>query len=256
MKNYKKALLATMVIAAMPLLAATSNTPINVTTFDDEDGDNLNACSLREALKTAETRKSFGGCEVTDILSTTQKVIQLKAGTYVLNTELTPKVEVSIWGESPVDWQKKSVLTNDYPAQTDLKTTIEVKNNSRIFNTTLANKALALSNIILRNGKTPDRGGAIYAGANVTLQNTKILNSQAGLGGGAIFLAGPTASLSITNSLIQDNQSPIGSVLAMSCFNDNVYSKRDISITGSSLISNGSSSSKSVLDCCGEPKVT
>ena len=256
MKNYKKALLATMVIAAMPLLAATSNTPINVTTFDDEDGDNLNACSLREALKTAETRKSFGGCEVTDILSTTQKVIQLKAGTYVLNTELTPKVEVSIWGESPVDWQKKSVLTNDYPAQTDLKTTIEVKNNSRIFNTTLANKALALSNIILRNGKTPDRGGAIYAGANVTLQNTKILNSQAGLGGGAIFLAGPTASLSITNSLIQDNQSPIGSVLAMSCFNDNVYSKRDISITGSSLISNGSSSSKSVLDFCGEPKVT
>ena len=256
MKNYKKALLATMVIAAMPLLAATSNTPINVTTFDDEDGDNLNACSLREALKTAEIRKSYGGCEVTDILSTTQKVIQLKAGIYRLNTELTPKVDVSIWGESPVDWQKKSVLTNDYPAQTDLKTTIEVKNNSRIFNTTLANKALALSNIILRNGKTPDRGGAIYAGANVTLQNTKILNSQAGLGGGAIFLAGPTASLSITNSLIQDNQSPIGSVLAMSCFNDNVYSKRDISITGSSLISNGSSSSKSVLDFCGEPKVT
>jgi len=69
-------------------------------------------------------------------------------------------------------------------------------------------------------------------------------------------LAGPTASLSITNSLIQDNQSPMGSVLAMSCFNDNVYSKRDISITGSSLISNGSSSSKSVLDFCGEPKVT
>lgn len=99
MKNYKKALLATMVIAAMPLLAATSNTPINVTTFDDEDGDNLNACSLREALKTAETRKSFGGCEVTDILSTTQKVIQLKAGTYVLNTELTPKADVSIWGK-------------------------------------------------------------------------------------------------------------------------------------------------------------
>lgn len=256
MKNYKKALLATMVIAAMPLLAATSNTPINVTTFDDEDGDNLNACSLREALKTAEIRKSYGGCEVTDILSTTQKVIQLKAGTYTLNTELTPKVDVSIWGESPVDWQKKSVLTNDYPAQTDLKTIIEVKDHSRIFNTTIANKALALSNIILRNGKTIDRGGAIYAGANITLQNTKILNSHADLGGGAIFLAGPSASLSITNSLIQDNQSPIGSVLAMSCFNDNVYSKRDISITGSSLISNGSSSSKSMLDFCGEPNVT
>lgn len=256
MKNYKKALLATMVIAAMPLLAATSNTPINVTTFDDEDGDNLNACSLREALKTAEIRKSYGGCEVTDILSTTQKVIQLKAGTYTLNTELIPKVDVSIWGESPVDWQKKSVLTNDYPAQTDLKTTIEVKDHSRIFNTTIANKALALSNIILRNGKTTDRGGAIYAGANITLQNTKILNSYADLGGGAIFLAGPSASLSITNSLIQDNQSPIGSVLAMSCFNDNVYSKRDISITGSSLINNGSSSSKSMLDFCGEPNVT
>lgn len=256
MKNYKKAVLATMVIAAMPLLAATSNTPINVTTFEDEDGDNLNACSLREALKTAEIRKSYGGCEVADILSTTQKVIQLKAGIYRLNTELTPKVDVSIWGESPVDWQKKSVLTNDYPAQTDLKTTIEVKNNSRIFNTTVGNKNLALSNIILKNGKTTDRGGAIYAGANITLQNTKILNSQAELGGGAVFLAGPSASLSITNSLIQGNQSPIGSVLAMSCFNDNVYSKREISITGSSLIGNGSSNSKSMLDFCGEPNVT
>lgn len=256
MKNYKKAVLATMVIAAMPLLAATSNTPINVTTFEDEDGDNLNACSLREALKTAEIRKSYGGCEVTDILSTTQKVIQLKAGIYRLNTELTPKVDVSIWGESPVDWQKKSVLTNDYPAQTDLKTTIEVKNNSRIFNTTVGNKNLALSNIILKNGKTTDRGGAIYAGANITLQNTKILNSQAELGGGAVFLAGPSASLSITNSLIQGNQSPMGSVLAMSCFNDNVYSKREISITGSSLIGNGSSNSKSMLDFCGEPNVT
>lgn len=256
MQNYKKAALAIMVIATMPLLAATSNVPINVNTFEDEDGENLNACSLREALKTADIRKSYGGCQVTDILSTTQKVIQLEAGTYMLNTELTPKVDVSIWGKSPVDWQKKSVLTNDYPAQTEIQTIIQAKNGTRLFNTAIENRALALSNIALKNGVTTDRGGAIYAGGNITLQNTKILSSQANLSGGAIYLAGPSASLNISNSLIQGNNSPIGSVLAMSCFNDNVYSKRDISITQSSLVYNGSNNSKSMLDFCGEPNVT
>ncbi|ENU68511.1 hypothetical protein F978_03248 [Acinetobacter baumannii NIPH 615] len=56
MKNYKKAVLALAVLAAMPLFADTANQRIEVTTFADEDGENPNACSLREAIKVAETR--------------------------------------------------------------------------------------------------------------------------------------------------------------------------------------------------------
>ena len=40
----------------------------------------------------------------------------------------------------------------------------------------------------------------------------------------------------------------------MSCFNDNVYSKRKINISGSSLVQNGSTASSSTLEFCGEPE--
>lgn len=255
MKNYKKGILATMVVATMPLFAATSNDIIKVNTFVDEDGENNNACSLREALKAAEIRKNYGGCVVTDILSATRKQIQLEAGNYVLKKELVPNVNVVIYGAAPVDWEKKSLITNQYPAQTALKTTIDGNNNSRIFNTTTGLKPLTLNNLILKNGKTNDRGGAIYAGAEISLQNVQILASQASVSGGAIFLAGPTTGLTILNSVIKNNQSPIGSVLGMSCFNDNVYSKRKIDITSSSLIQNGSTNSTSIFNFCGEPTV-
>ncbi|NNP70900.1 CSLREA domain-containing protein [Acinetobacter sp. Ac_5812] len=257
MRNYKKTLLATMIMATMPLLAATSSEPIKVTTFIDEDGENLNACSLREALKTAETRISYGGCTVTDKLSTTQKVIQLEKGTYTLKKELAPNVDVLIIGASPVDWQEKNVLINDivnqYPAQLTLQTTIKA-DNSRIFNTTIGAKSLSLRNLILSGGNTIDSGGAIYAGANIALESAQVLNSKA-KEGGAIFLAGPSASLVLSKSLIQGNQAEKGSVLAMSCFNDITYAKHNINIASNSFVNNGSENSNSMFEFCGEPTV-
>ncbi|ERP95058.1 membrane protein [Acinetobacter sp. COS3] len=256
MKNYKKGILATMVVASMPLIAATSTDIIKVTTFADEDGENTNACSLREALKTAEIRRPYGGCSTTDILTSTTKQIQLEEGTYTINSELVPKVAVAIYGATPLNWEKKNVITNRYPAQTALKTVIDAKNGSRIFNTTAGNNALILNNLVLKNGKTADRGGAIYAGADVNLNNVQVLSSSAGVSGGAVFLAGPVAGLSVANSVIRGNQSPVGDVLGMSCFNDNVYSRREISFTSSSIISNGSNASTSIFNFCGEPSIT
>lgn len=256
MKNYKKTLLATMVLATMPLFAATSSVPIKVTTFADEDGENSNACSLREALKTAAERKPYGGCQVTDTSPATLKSIQLEAGTYTLDRELTPTVDVVISGKSPVDWEKRNVINNDYPAQTALQTTIDAKNSGRIFNTTGNNSALSLNDVVLSNASSSDRGGAIYAGGNVSLKNTHIINARAAVGGGAIFLAGPSSSLSITGSLLKNNKAPLGSLLAMSCINDNVYSKRNIEIIRSALIANGAENSGSMLDFCGEPTVS
>ncbi|MGE8642983.1 CSLREA domain-containing protein [Acinetobacter vivianii] len=253
MKNYKKTLLATLVLATMPLFAATSSAPIQVTTFVDEDGENNYACSLREALKTAADRKPYGGCQVTDTSPATTKSIQLEAGTYVLDRELAPKIDIVILGKSPVDWEKRSVITNDYPAQTVLKTTIDARGKGRIFNTTGNNSSLTLNDIILKNGKTSDRGGAIYAGGNVSLQNVQILDGEAGISGGAVFLAGSSSSLNIVSALLKNNKAPLGSLLAMSCINDNVYSKRNIEVKTSSLIANGTANSSSMLEFCGEP---
>lgn len=254
MKNYKKALLALAVLANMPLFADTTNQRIEVTTLADEDGENANACSLREAIKVAETRKSAYGCTVYNL--NTDQVIQLKAGTYTLNKELVPNANISIYGygERKEDqiWSEKNVLTNDYPALPKLQTRINAAGKSRIFNTAENQKALFLQNIILENGTASNQGGAIYAGGDVTLLNTQILNSQAPKGG-AIFLGGNEVDLSISHSLVQGNQATTGSVLAMSCFNGTEYAKRDVTFTSSSIINNGLNNSASTFEFCGEP---
>lgn len=256
MKNYKKALLATMVVATMPLMAAgTSGTPIKVTTFEDEDGDNLNACSLREALKTAADRVSYGGCAVTDTLSSTTKVIQLEKGVYTLKKELTPTVSVSILGATPADWEGKNVLINDvvnqYPAQIPLKTTIKAE-SSRIFNTTRGASNLTLTNLILTGGRASDFGGAIYAGADVLLQSSQILDSQAIKEGGAIFMAGPSSTLTMVKSVIQGNKAAKGSVLSMDCTTDARYIQNKATLTANSFVDNGSQNSSSMFEFCGE----
>lgn len=255
MKNYKKALLALAVISAMPLFADTTTGRIDVTTFDDEDGDNTNACSLREAIKTAELRKSYGGCTVIDTRETTQKSIQLKAGVYTLNKELVPNANIAIFGADPVDWQKKSVLTNDYPAQLDIQTRINAQGKSRIFNTTTYKQPLTLNNVILENGVTTGQGGAIYAGADIALQNSQILSSQA-TNGGAIYLASPNITLSVNHSLLKGNNATQGSVLSMGCFSDTVYAPRTITLTSNSIVNNGNNASTSTFEFCGKPSAT
>ncbi|MDA3450310.1 MULTISPECIES: CSLREA domain-containing protein [Acinetobacter] len=255
MKNYKKALLALAVIAAMPLFADTTAGRIDVTTFDDEDGENTNACSLREAIKTAELRKSYGGCTVIDTRETTQKSIQLKAGIYTLDKELVPNTNIAIFGADPVDWQKKSVLTNDYPAQLDLQTRINAQGKSRIFNTTTYKQPLTLNNVILENGVTIGQGGAIYAGADIALQNSQILSSQA-TNGGAIYLASPNITLSVNHSLFKGNNATQGSVLSMGCFSDTVYAPRTITLTSNSIVNNGNTASTSTFEFCGKPSAT
>ncbi|WP_336167512.1 CSLREA domain-containing protein [Acinetobacter sp. 161(2023)] len=253
MKNYKKAFLALAVIAAMPLFADTTNGRIDVTTFADEDGENTDACSLREAIKTAELRKSYGGCTVIDTRESTQKSIQLKAGTYTLTKELVPNVNIAIFGADPVDWQNKSVLTNDYPAQIALQTHINAQGKSRIFNTTTYKQPLSLNNTSLENGVTTGQGGAIYAGADLSLQNSQILSSQA-VSGGAIYLASPDITLSLNHSLLQYNNATQGSVLSMGCFSDTVYAPRTITLLSNSIIRNGDINSASTFEFCGKPQ--
>jgi len=255
MKNYKKAFLALAVIAAMPLFADTTTGRIDVTTFDDEDGENTNACSLREAIKTAELRKSYGGCTVIDTRETTQKSIQLKAGIYTLTKELVPNANIAIFGADPVDWQKKSVLTNDYPAQLELQTRINAQGKSRIFNTTTYKQPLSINNVILENGVTTGQGGAIYAGADIALQNSQILSSRA-TSGGAIYLASPNITLSVNHSLLKGNNATQGSVLSMGCFSDTVYAPRTITLTSNSIVNNGDTATTSAFEFCGKPTAT
>ena len=249
MKNYKKGLLTLMVLSAMSLMAA-EDTFIYVTTFDDEDGENLNQCSLREAIKTAADNKAYGGCNAGDTRLGQKDRIQLKAGTYKLKRELVPQSVLEIYGAEPLDYSSKHVLTDTYPATIALKTTISGENQTRIFNSSLSKYGTSFKNVILANGNSTGLGGAIYAGAGINLNNVAIVNSHAAQGG-AIYLDGDI-SLNIDHGLIQANQAPQGSVLAMTCQNNLLFTKPTISIQNSSIVANGASNNASIIDICGE----
>ena len=135
MKNYKKGILALAILSTMSLMAAEDKT-IYVTTFDDEDGENVEKCSLREAVTAASTHKAYGGCPVGQVDASMTNVIQLEEGEYKLTRELQPNSSLSILGKLPANYRKADVLTNTFPAVTALKTTISGQGKSRIFNTT------------------------------------------------------------------------------------------------------------------------
>ena len=252
MKNYKKGILALAILSTMSLMAAEDKT-IYVTTFDDEDGENVEKCSLREAVTAASMHKAYGGCPVGQVDASMTNVIQLEEGEYKLTRELQPNSSLSILGKLPANYRKADVLTNTFPAVTALKTTISGQGKSRIFNTTnLKKPALNLTNIILKDGYSSDTGGALYLGSTSVLTNVQILNSKA-KSGGAIFLNDIDTGLTINRGIIQGNDATEGSVLAMTCNDNLVYTNRTINITGVSILGNGSSSSLSTMTFCGQP---
>ena len=134
MKNYKKGVLILSILSAMSLIAAEDKT-IYVNTFADEDGENPEKCSLREAVTAASLHQAYGGCPAGQPKPTMTNIIQLEEGEYKLKKELQPNAAISIVGKLPADYSKANILTNSYPALTANKTIINAESNSRIFNT-------------------------------------------------------------------------------------------------------------------------
>ena len=253
----KKTLLTLSILAAFPLMAATSDSVIYVTTFDDENGENSAACSIREALVAAEQNQPFGGCSAGNVNSSVTDVIQLKAGTYQLTKTLYPKSAVRIVGDAATNWNNKNPITNDYPKILPIATTIKGNNQFSLFDTTSIQKpTLILNNVELSNGYSSTRGAAIDVGGALNLSRVIISQSNAQDQGGAIYLSGVSSTLSMDNSIIRNNQAAQGAALGMSCLDGLAFTPRTITITNSSVIANGGSNTKSILNLCGSPTVT
>ena len=255
MKNYKKGILLLSILSAMSLIAAEDKT-IYVNTFTDEDGENPEKCSLREAVTAASLHQAYGGCPAGQSKPTMTNIIQLEEGEYKLKKELQPNAAISIVGKLPADYSKANILTNSYPALTANKTIINAESNSRIFNTSQLNKpGLSLSNITLKNGYSSAEGGTIYAGGTIELNNVSILNSKAKVGG-AIFLNDVNSSVTIGGGTFQGNDASQGSFLAMTCNDNLVYTTRNVTLSGTSVVQNGSPTSLSTFAFCGQPGVS
>ena len=164
MKNNKKTLLGIMVLSAMSLMAA-DNPMIQVTTFEDQNGEDLSKCSLREALVAAKQNIAFGGCSAGNTNRGVTDMIQLQAGEYILNSELRPQSMVRIYGATAVDYNQVDPITHRYPSIAPLKTSINAQGNSRIINTSDTQASVALYDVILKNGNAHGGGNANPADA-------------------------------------------------------------------------------------------
>lgn len=92
-----------LALSALMALGSSAARAIVVTTTVDENGSNANACALREAVRTINTRSSFGGC----VFTAGDAVIELGAATYQLslNVGVIDRVELrramTISGQGP-----------------------------------------------------------------------------------------------------------------------------------------------------------
>ncbi|NNG75729.1 CSLREA domain-containing protein [Acinetobacter sp. ANC 4277] len=262
MHTYKKGLLCVMVLSAMSLMAEEDKT-IKVTTFADEKGENSNACSLREAIITAKKNAAYGGCTAGNTVYGQTDRIQLEAGKYILDAELAPESVIVIKGASRSNYKEKNKLTQGYPALEDIKTVISGEGRTRIFNTSKTEISFTLEEVQLENGYVGTkngqngRGGAVLIGADFTLNNGAIVNSEAEVAGGAIYnvALNNEKKISINSSLIRGNDAAKGSVIAMDCYGNMDDTKPFLFFERNSVINNGSASSTSTFDFCGAAKV-
>lgn len=223
---------------------------LNVTTFQDENGENLTRCSLREAIKASETKLAYGGCNAGQQYYT--DTIQLAAGTYTLtNGELVIAGDMQIIGGTAIDFLSVDPITGVSPKRIPIATTIVAAGGSRIFNTSISHDQINLSDIILSGGTTTDFGGSIRAGGVVFLNNVQINGATARNQGGAIYLEGAQSTLTAVSTSFTGNNAPSGAVLSMSCFDNLTPTTRTVTLAQGSVTGNGSTGTSSILDFCG-----
>lgn len=230
---------------------------IDVTTFVDEDGENNTACSLREAIKASELKQAYGGCSAGKRFETDE--IQLKAGEYVLTRgELLPKTALIIRGKNSIDINQRDAITGLFDARVPLSTVIRTT-NSRAFNTAISRTNLTLRELIIdgaeADGVDREYGGAALVGASLSLRRVILRNHRASLSGGAIYLEGSQSSLNVEDTAFENNSASQAAVLGMTCGDNLKLTSRNIEISRSSLVNNGSANTRNILEFCGIPSV-
>lgn len=240
---------------------------ITVTTKADQDGTDTANCSLREAVKAINTSVAYGGCPAG--INRAENRIQLKSGIYELNKELLIKQETIIAGantyrtvDDKFGTSEPDPMTGSDTSRLRPLTTIRpaAGKSIRLINASSSSSGLELVDLILEGGRPSDPlssnnyGGAILSSGSVSLENVRIISSNA-VRGGAIFLSG-VASLSIIDSTLSGNvASQMGGAIDMSCYLDGNIS-RTLNINRSTLSGNSSGAGAGAIAMCGNVVAT
>lgn len=242
---------------------AVANT-ITVTTVADEDGTNSSSCSLREAIKAAESNAAYGGCSAGGGRSDLIQLADTSASAPY--TVLTPLPEIysslTIRGAETFDTDVTDPL-NGGPKRVPAKTTIERSTATgtpdfRLFvfrakpgDQYASMPSVALEGLRLRNGRAAanpaatfeaDRrgwGGAIYLEASLTLNNVQLVGNRAAERGGAIFVAGDGSALTTNIAWFKDNEASEGAAISTASCGGQLANSRTITLANSSFTGNG-----------------
>jgi CSLREA domain-containing protein len=225
----RAAALAVLLMFGLSAQAAT----ITVTSLVDEvlyDGSD-GLCTLREAIANAfnpvTADCAFGDANGTDIIMLPEGVIVLQG---TLNIPLASSIELI--GTGAADQLPTSSI-------------IDGAGSFRIFS---AASALKMSDLVLRNGYTTGRGGAVFTSANLTLERVSLIDNHADQDGGAIFLSFNSElkrRLVITRSEFDGNSATLaGGAISMAGQNQ----KHELQIESASFIDNTAGSTGGAMD--------
>lgn len=273
MKRLHRIGLAGLLLVSASL--AHSGVIIQVTTTADENGENPNACSLREAVTARNVGTDFGGCTWGD-------TVQLSDATYTLNSELQISSSLTIQGADHSNSNAIDPFTATKPTRFAPTTVITGAGSHRIA-LVLSNGSLSLQNLILTNGMAtaessidgaiPADGGLIFARGSLSLTNVEASYGSASGNGGAFALYANGSGIAFTSAYLHDNKAsgrggalfigPIisssgssgSSVIANSCAANGVPHVHSIVADGSTFRNNSASQGADGLDVCGSTAV-
>lgn len=171
---------------------------ITVSTTNDELGGNPAACSLREAISSANSNSPIGGCTA----GSGADVVKLPAGEYRIvrpgsNEDANSTGDFDITGSESVTVE---------PAGSDDKVTVDGNGLDRVFDQP-GTAPLQVNNLTVSGGQTPvvnDGGGIRNGGGALTVNGSTITDNQATVSGGGIAVY---ANATIVNSTVSGNRS-------------------------------------------------
>ena len=244
-------------LSLLLLVSATvSARTIDVTTTDDEDGINAAACSLREALKAAQTGLAYGGCPAGERNRSDR--IQLQDATYMLTSTLRADSDVIIAGANTKRQDEVNPLTGRRPNRVRPTTIIQAPAGQRVFDTTGSTGGITLTDLVVDGASVAGDGAVIYAVASVALDNVVLRNGSAtGAGanagkGGAIFLAATGSSLIANDTMFIGNVATQGGgVVAMNCFENLADANHQVELTRVLIRNSSGGSGAGAIHMCG-----
>ncbi len=213
------------------LPAAAASGAIDVNTTADESGTGA-ACSLREAIQSANTNSDFGGCTRN---GTAPYTINLPGNTYTLSgagdENFNATGDLDIWASLTISGTTSA--TTIIQAGTTTGNGVD-----RVINITASGIDVTLSGVTVRHGRltTAGVGGGIFhegTGALTIVDSVVTLNRVLGNGFGGGGIACNKGALNIQNSTVSGNAATGSSDgNAGGIYNE----KCTLNITGNSLI--------------------